>query len=168
MKNIDKILLQAKKIKLLALDVDGVLTDGKIYFADNGSEAKCFFTRDGVGIKLLLKNNIEVAIITGRYSKAVEYRMNDLGVKYVFQGQDNKTEALESLKQTLKLKNEQIAFMGDDLPDVPVMKKVGFSIAVADAHDLAKKVADYITLELGGLGAVREVCDLILKAKKLQ
>jgi 3-deoxy-D-manno-octulosonate 8-phosphate phosphatase (KDO 8-P phosphatase) len=167
MKNFKQILSKAAKIKLLALDVDGVLTDGKIYLSDNGSESKCFCTRDGIGLKMLLKNGIEVAIITGRYSKALEHRMNQLGVKYVFQNQEDKTIAFAAIKKSLKLKNEQVAYIGDDSPDIPVLQEVGLSITVFDAHESVYKEVDYITTQAGGVGAVREVCDLILTAKKL-
>lgn len=164
----NSLLSKASKIKLLILDVDGVLTDGKIYFADDGSEMKSFFSRDGVGIKLLLKAGIDVGIITGRSSKALEYRMNGLGVRHIFQNQEHKMPAFITLRDSLGLSNEQIAYVGDDSPDMPVMREVGLSIAVHDAHDEVRGEADYVTTLSGGIGAVREVCDLILKARTFE
>ena len=124
---------RAAKIKLLILDVDGVLTDGKIYLDDTGRETKGFNSKDGVGIKNLLKTGVKIAVISGRESAAVNHRMNPLGVKDIYQNQADKTVAFNALKRTYNLTNEQIAYVGDDLPDLTVMREIGLSIAVADA-----------------------------------
>lgn len=158
------IIQKAQKIRLLILDVDGVLTDGRIYIDDDGTEFKAFHTQDGVGIKMLLETGIEIAVISGRQSSAVDHRMRSLGVKYVVQGQSDKLLSYQELKTTLLLKDEEVAYIGDDLPDLLVMQMVGFNIAVADAHESIKKNAHYVTKLPGGKGAVREICDLIIKA----
>lgn len=155
--------LKKLKIKLLILDVDGVLTDGKLYFSDNGVETKSFHIQDGVGLKLLLKNKIEIAIISGRKSQATLKRMRELGIKHVYLGIADKSQPFMQLKKKLRLNNEDIAAMGDDLPDLTLMHQVGFKIAVADAAPAVRKIADYITKNMGGNGAVREACELILK-----
>lgn len=160
---------RAARIKLAIFDVDGVLTDGQLYFDDNGFEYKGFHSRDGLGISLLLKNGIEVAVISGRSSKSVARRMADLGVNLVFQGQHNKLEAFDELCRRLRLEPEQIAHVGDDLPDLPIMRRVGLAIAVADAHASIVPFAHWQTKSEGGRGAAREVCDLVLGAQdKLQ
>ena len=152
-------------IKLLILDVDGVLTDGKIYFSDNGMETKSFDVRDGIGLKLLLNNKIEVAIISGRKSKATANRMRDLGIKHVYLGISDKILPFNKLKKKLNLKNENVAYIGDDIPDLSIMQTVGFSIAVADATPKVLAIADYITKAKGGNGAVREACEIIISSK---
>ena len=156
---------KAKIIRLVSFDVDGVLTDGRLFFDAQGEETKGFHARDGLGIKLLRQSGVEVAVISGRRSSAVERRMAALDISLVYQGQDNKLIALEQLCQTLNLQHEQIAHVGDDVLDVPVMKRVGLSIAVHDAHERAKQCADWCTCLPGGYGAAREVCDLIMKAQ---
>jgi 3-deoxy-D-manno-octulosonate 8-phosphate phosphatase (KDO 8-P phosphatase) len=156
--------LKNLNIKLLILDVDGVLTDGKIYYSDDGLETKSFHVRDGIGLKLLLKNQIEIAIISGRKSQATTNRMRDLGIKHVYLGTQDKIKPFNQLKKKLHLKNENIAYMGDDLPDLPIMQQVGFSIAVADAISEVRALADHTTKLKGGKGAVREACELILAA----
>ena len=152
-------------IKLLILDVDGVLTDGKIYFSDNGMETKSFDVRDGIGLKLLLNNKIEVAIISGRKSKATAKRVHELGIKHVYLGISDKILPFNKLKKKLNLKNENVAYMGDDIPDLSIMQTVGFSIAVADATPKILAIADYITKAKGGNGAVREACEIIISSK---
>ena len=151
-------------IKLFILDVDGVLTDGKIYLADNGIETKCFNVRDGLGLKMLLNNSIEVAVISGRKSKATKKRLLELGIKHLYFGASDKIPPFNRIKNQLKLNNAEIAYIGDDLPDLPVMQQVGFKIAVADATPKLLELADYITKNKGGDGAVREACELILNA----
>lgn len=163
---LDNNYLKAKKIKLLICDVDGVLTDGGLYFNDKGEEMKRFNSLDGHGLKMLQSSGIEVAIITARESELTTHRMKNLGIKQIFQGQADKTKALEILKKELNLENEQIAYVGDDVIDLPVMSKIGLSIAVANAHDEVKNYANFITKKTGGNGAVREVCDYLLKAQK--
>lgn len=156
-------------IRLLILDVDGVLTDGRIYVDTTHENIKAFHVRDGLGIKLLQKAGIEVAIITGKASEMVRVRAETLGIKRVFQGQENKLIAFAELLETLEISPQQVAYIGDDLPDIAVMSKVGFSAAVSDAHPSAIMQAHYRSQFPGGAGAVREICDLILEAQeKLQ
>lgn len=161
----EQIIKKAEKIQLLICDVDGVMSDGLIYMGNNGEELKAFNVRDGYGIRCLLTSGIEVAIITGRQSKLLEDRAKTLGITYLYQGQHNKLLAYQQLLDTLNLKPEQTAYIGDDLIDLPVMEKVGLSVAVADAHPLLTPRADYVTRIMGGRGAVRELCDLILLAQ---
>ncbi|ATM98477.1 3-deoxy-manno-octulosonate-8-phosphatase KdsC [Proteus sp. GOKU] len=161
----EQIIKKAEKIQLLICDVDGVMSDGLIYMGNNGEELKAFNVRDGYGIRCLLTSGIEVAIITGRQSKLLEDRAKTLGITYLYQGQHNKLLAYQQLLDTLNLKPEQTAYIGDDLIDLPVMEKVGLSVAVADAHPLLTPRANYVTRIAGGRGAVRELCDLILLAQ---
>ncbi|MEI8055290.1 MAG: HAD hydrolase family protein [bacterium] len=154
--------LKHLNIKLLILDVDGVLTNGKIYISDNGMETKKFNVQDGLGLKLLLNNAIDIAVISGRKSNATKIRMRELGIKYAYFGVTDKTKVFELLKKKLRLKNKNIACIGDDLPDLPIMQQAGFSIAVANAVPEVHKAANYTTKNKGGNGAVREVCDMIL------
>jgi len=151
-----------KKIKLLILDVDGILTKGDIVYDHNGDEIKFFNVHDGFAIVLFQKAGYKTAIITARYSKAVEARARDLGVAHIYQNAHPKTEAYTQLMQELKLKDEQACFVGDDLPDLGVLKKVGFAITVPNG---VKEVADHVTKNFGGYGAVREVVELILKTQ---
>lgn len=160
-----RLIEQLKKIKLLILDVDGVLTDGKLLFDHQGYEFKAFHARDGHGIKMLQQTGIEIAIISGRYSPIVSLRMDELDVTLVYQGQKNKRAALEDIMGKLSLSPEQIAYVGDDVIDLPVMMRVGFAVAVADANSAVKACADWCTNLNGGFGAVREVCDLIMQAQ---
>ena len=155
----------AKAIKLLILDVDGVLTDGGIYFDDNGDEFKRFNALDGHGIKMLLDAGVEVAIISARSSKPVVHRMQALGVKHYYQGQSNKVVAYKELLEKLDLNAHQVAYVGDDVIDLPVMSKVTLPIAVANAHPFVKEHAVLVTQNSGGNGAVREVCDFLLTAQ---
>lgn len=159
------VLQKAAKIKLLICDVDGVMSDGLIYMGNNGEEFKAFNVRDGYGIRCLLTSDIEVAIITGRKAKLLEDRAKTLGITYLYQGQSDKLLAYHELLDTLTLTGEEIAYIGDDLIDWPVMAKVGLSVAVADAHPILLPKADYVTRISGGKGAVRELCDLILLAQ---
>jgi 3-deoxy-D-manno-octulosonate 8-phosphate phosphatase (KDO 8-P phosphatase) len=152
-----------KKIKLLLLDVDGVLTDGSIILGPPDLEYKIFNIRDGLGIKLAQAGDIEVGIITGRISEAVRKRALELDIKILYQGQSNKIEAYQKIKQQLDLKDEQIAYIGDDLPDLAILKQAGFGCTVSDACDEIKKEVDFVTKRNGGKGAVRETIELILK-----
>jgi len=154
-----------KKIKLLILDVDGVMTDGSIMMDDEGRESKSFNVLDGHGLKMLQRYGIKVAILTGRRSKVVEYRAKDLGIEDVYQGALNKKEVFEKILLKNKLSADEVAFLGDDIVDIPVLKRVGFSAAVADAVDIVKKSVNYVTKKVGGHGAVREVCEMILQAQ---
>lgn len=160
-----QMLERAKKIRLLILDVDGVLSDGLIYMGNNGEELKAFNVRDGYGIRCALTSGIDVAIITGRKAKLVEDRCATLGITHLYQGQSDKLLAYRELLEKLALSPDQVAYVGDDLIDWPVMAEIGLSVAVADAHPLLIPRADYITRINGGRGAVREVCDLLLLAQ---
>jgi 3-deoxy-D-manno-octulosonate 8-phosphate phosphatase (KDO 8-P phosphatase) len=157
----------ASRVRLLILDVDGVLTDGGLQFDNRGEEYKTFNSLDGQGIRMLLDSAIEVAIITGRKSEIVGHRMNDLGVKHIYQGSRDKLAAFESLLQVTGLEPAQVAYVGDDLPDLPIMQRVGFAIAVNNAHTFVKQNCDWVTTLTGGRGAVREVTDFILQAQSL-
>lgn len=152
-------------IRLLICDVDGVLSDGMIYLGNQGEEYKSFCTKDGFGIKALLNAGIQVAVITGRDSRIVSERMASLGVRHVYQGQGDKSHSYKALLDTLKLKPVQVAYVGDDVVDLAVMRDCGLGIAVLDAHPLVLQQADYVTRIRGGHGAVREVCDLILASR---
>ncbi|MEL6114424.1 3-deoxy-manno-octulosonate-8-phosphatase KdsC [Photobacterium sp. SP02] len=155
----------AKDIRLLICDVDGVFSDGRIYMGNNGEELKTFHTRDGYGIKSLMAGGVEVAIITGRRSQIVENRMSALGIRHIYQGQDNKLAAYQDIVDKLGIAAEHTAYIGDDLIDWPVMAEVGLSVCVADGHPLLSQRASLTTRTKGGYGAVREVCDLILEAR---
>lgn len=152
-------------VELVAFDVDGVFTDGRLYFSDAGSETKTFHTHDGFGIRRLLAAGVAVAVISGRSSSAVERRMQELGVDHVIQGCRDKVAALDALCESLGLQPRQCAFVGDDVPDLPLLRHVGTSIAVANAVDAVRSECDYQTTAPGGFGAVREVCELVLAAK---
>ncbi len=153
---------RAQKIKLLICDIDGVFSDGRIYLGNQGEELKAFNTKDGFGIKALINSGFEVAVITGRHSQIVQQRMTSLTVPHIYQGQENKLQAYHQLKDKLQLSDEQIAYIGDDGPDLPVMELVGFAVAVNDAHPLIKRVSHYTTMLPGGFGAVRELTDLLM------
>lgn len=156
---------RAARIKLLLLDVDGVLTDGKLYFGNNGEEFKAFSTLDGHGIKLLQKSGVKVGIITGRTSNLVARRANDLGINILVQGREDKWDALQEILQEHPLQLNEIAFMGDDWPDLSVMTCVGLALAVANAHTSVAARAHWQSRERGGDGAVRAACDLIMQAQ---
>lgn len=156
---------KAKKIRLVIFDVDGVLTDGRLYFTPDGGEMKCFHVHDGLGIKHLLKNNIQVAIISGRKTPQVEKRMQELGVSFIYQNVEDKEPVYKALLEQLNLNDEQVAYVGDDLLDVALIERVGLGISVPNGHDSAKSIADWITNTAGGFGAAREICDFILKAQ---
>jgi 3-deoxy-D-manno-octulosonate 8-phosphate phosphatase (KDO 8-P phosphatase) len=151
------------KIKLLLLDVDGVLTDGRIIYDNNGSETKAFDVKDGQGIKLLQRAGIQVGIITGRQSGVVTRRAAELGIELVYQDAKDKCLPFMEILEKLAMTPEEVAYVGDDIVDLPVMRRVGFAVAVADAMDDVKPFAHMITKRPGGRGAVREVCDLLLK-----
>lgn len=156
----------AQKIKLVVFDVDGVMTDGKLYYSSKGEELKVFHVHDGHGIKALLNAGIEVAIISSRNSKMVEKRFTELGVRFIYQGQADKTEAFNFLLASLKLEPTQVCYVGDDEPDLAFIQQVGLGIAVANAVPIVKQHAHYQTQLKGGHGAVREVCELILAQQK--
>ncbi|GAA6186065.1 MULTISPECIES: 3-deoxy-manno-octulosonate-8-phosphatase KdsC [Alteromonadaceae] len=152
------------KIKLLVCDVDGIFSDGSIFMGNNGEELKAFHTLDGYGVKSMLEIGIDVAIVTGRQSAIVENRMSALGVSLIIQGVEDKKTAVHKLKTGLNLKKENIASMGDDMPDVGMFEQSSVSISVPNGHPYVKSVAEYVTKTTGGAGAVREICDLILFA----
>ena len=158
---------QLAHIKLLLLDVDGVLTDGGITYSDSGDQIKTFHSRDGFGIRLLMDSGIKVGIITGRKSKALDYRCENLGISLLFDGIKDKLNAFDKIISQTGIMPEQIAFVGDDLMDLPVMKRVGVSFCVSDACQDVKNHSDIITKQKAGHGAVREICESILKAKGL-
>lgn len=155
------------KIKLLLLDVDGVMTDGRIIYSNDGDETKAFDVKDGHGLKLLQRAGIRVGIITGRQSKVVSRRAEELGVEILYQGVKDKTHPFREILERYSLAPEEVAYVGDDVVDLPVMKQVGFSATVADAVEDIKPYVDLVTVRLGGRGAVREVCDHILKSTGL-
>jgi 3-deoxy-D-manno-octulosonate 8-phosphate phosphatase (KDO 8-P phosphatase) len=152
-----------EKVCLLLLDVDGVLTDGRITYDDQGRETKSFDVKDGHGIKLLMRAGIKVGIITGRRSPIVEHRAQELGISIVYQGALDKRVPYEAILAEQGLTDEQVAYVGDDLIDLPILHRVGFSAAVADAVDEVKAAVHYVARRRGGRGAVREICDHILK-----
>lgn len=151
-------------IRLVAFDIDGVFTDGRIYLSDDGVESKAFCTQDGYGIRRMLKAGVHVAVISGRKSRAAENRMRELGVTNVILGCTDKVSAFDQLRKTLHVEWSQSAYAGDDIPDLPLLRKVGFSIAVANSVGDLRRECDYTTAAAGGHGAVREICELILGA----
>ncbi len=162
-----QLLAAAEKIKLLVLDVDGVLTDGSIILDDQGNELKAFHVRDGHGIKMVMRAGIQVALITGRKSEVVRRRALELGITDVFQKCLDKKQAYDRLAKKYALEDAEIAYIGDDVIDIPVLRKSGFPVAVADADETTKRFALFVTKKGGGKGAVREFCDFLLKAKGL-
>lgn len=159
------LLEKAKKIQCLICDMDGVLTDGLLYIDNHANELKAFNIQDGLGLKLLMSACIEVAIITGSKNDVIEHRMKQLDIRHYFKGKINKQAAFQELKTRLNLDNDAFAYIGDDLPDLPIMKQVGLSVAVSNAVHQVKEMATWTTERHGGRGGVREVCDLILTAQ---
>lgn len=156
---------KARQVKLVIFDVDGVLTDGALFIGDDGQEYKAFHSRDGHGMKMLMRTGVELAIITGRTSDVVRHRISDLGIKHIYQGQHDKRIAFASLLKDLALSPEQVAYVGDDVVDLPVMAKVGLAVAVQDAHPFVVQHAHWQTPHGGGRGAGRDVCELIMDAQ---
>ncbi len=159
------ILDRAAKVKLAIFDVDGVLTDGKLWYAADGSELKAFCSLDGAGMKRLMANDVEIGVITARRSHVVSVRTAELGIVHVYQGQDQKLDCYEHLISALKLTPDQVCYTGDDIVDLPVMLRVGLSVAPANAHPSVRDRAHWRTRLRGGEGAAREVCDLLLAAQ---
>jgi 3-deoxy-D-manno-octulosonate 8-phosphate phosphatase (KDO 8-P phosphatase) len=155
-------------IRLVAFDIDGVFTDGRFYLSDDGSETKAFHTQDGYGVRRLLDAGVEVAVISGRSSPAVEHRMAELKVRHVVLGCKNKVAAFDELIGALGIDAADCAFVGDDIPDLALLEHVGLSIAVANAVQTVQERCDYVTLRPGGFGAVREVCDLVAASRSDQ
>lgn len=163
------IIEKAKSTELVIFDVDGVLTDGSLFLGDDGQEYKAFHSRDGHGMVMLMQSGVKIAIITGRSSDVVRIRMESLGIEHVFQGHRDKLPPYLDLKVQLGIDDEHIAYVGDDVVDLPIMRRVGLAIAVQDAHPLVKQHAHWQTPHGGGRGAARDVCELIMEAQgKLQ
>lgn len=158
---------KAKAIRCVIFDVDGVLTDRKIYFSDTGDTLRAFNAFDGLSIKKLLQCNIEVAVITSRRSSGVEKRLQELGIRHFYQGSEEKRIAYEKIRTELNLNDQQIAYVGDDWIDLPLIRQAGLGILVADAEEKLVAYADWQTQKKGGEGAAREICDLILMAQGL-
>jgi 3-deoxy-D-manno-octulosonate 8-phosphate phosphatase (KDO 8-P phosphatase) len=156
---------RAARIRLVVFDVDGVLSDGSLYFSDDGTEIKAFNSKDGHGIKMLKSSGVDVAVITGRSSPLVTRRMQALGIEHVFQGHEDKLPVFEKLLESLDLDAEQAAYVGDDVVDLPVMRRVGLAVSVADAHPLVLEHAHWCTRNPGGNGAAREVCEQVMAAQ---
>lgn len=161
----DALLDKARRIRLIALDVDGIMSDGRLYFSAAGDELKAFNILDGLGLKQLMAAGITVAVITGRRSPLTEKRMRDLGIPHLMQGREDKKVALQELVGTMDITADAIAYMGDDLPDLPALRFAGLGITVPNGYWLVRHHADYCTQAYGGAGAVREACDLILAAQ---
>ena len=159
------LLSRAKLIRLMAFDVDGVMTDGGLYLSDSGEEFKRFNALDGHGLKMLKASGVEVAIITGRTSRCVEARAQNLGITHVYQGVGEKLDAMVKLLNKLELSRDAAAYMGDDVVDLTVMRHVGLSISVPESPQLVREHSDYVTRRNGGHGAVREACELIMSAQ---
>lgn len=159
------VLARAAKIRLVVFDVDGTLTDGRLWYAEDGHETKVFHVHDGLGLKRLMANGVQVAIISARISHPVALRAEELDIAHVYQGQGDKRASLEQLLEALNLAPEQVAFVGDDLPDLPPMRVVGLAVAVANAHPWVAEQSHWRTRLGGGMGAAREVCDMILHAQ---
>lgn len=159
------LLQRGKAIKLAIFDVDGVLTDGRLYFLEDGSEFKTFNTLDGHGIKMLIASGVATAIISGRKTPVVERRAKNLGIEHLYQGREDKLVVLDELLARLGLNYEQVAYLGDDLPDLPVIRRVGLGIAVANAATFVRQHAHGVTQARGGEGAAREFCELIMNAQ---
>jgi 3-deoxy-D-manno-octulosonate 8-phosphate phosphatase (KDO 8-P phosphatase) len=157
-----KIRRKAQRIKLLLLDVDGVLTDGGIVVDDEGEEIKRFDVRDGHGIRLLIRSGIDVGLLTGRSSRVVKHRARDLGIRMVYQKVFNKIDAYQKIKQRKRLTDREVAYVGDDIVDLPILRRVGLSVTVRDAWEGLRDEVDYVTRQKGGRGAVREVVEILL------
>ena len=165
MRPIEECRARAARLKLMAFDVDGVLTDGSLYFTDAGTEIKSFNTRDGQGMRMLQDAGVTLAIITGRDAACVTWRMKNLGIEHVYQGIGHKLTTFHSLLAKVGVQAHEAGFMGDDVIDLQVMAACGFSAAPADCHELNRQRADYLASHPGGRGAVREVCEFILAAQ---
>ena len=156
---------KAKAIRLLILDVDGVLTSGNLVYTKEAIHYKAFYVHDGLGIKLLQKTGVQIGIITTCKSDIIKRRAQDLGVLHIYQGYENKLEPYQELKEKLHLTDAEIAYVGDDLPDLPVIRRVGLGMTVANAPLIMHQQADYVSKASGGLGAVREICEFIMQAQ---
>ncbi|REL25652.1 3-deoxy-manno-octulosonate-8-phosphatase KdsC [Thalassotalea euphylliae] len=158
----ERVMNSASDIKLLVCDVDGVFSDGRIYLGNQGEELKAFHTKDGYGVKALIASGVTVAIITGRNSRIVNDRMKALNISHIIQGKEDKLPEMQALMSELSISAEQVAYIGDDMADLPCIEYAALGVAVKDAHPAVLAKADYCTYTLGGFGAVRELCDLIM------
>lgn len=156
---------RAKKIRCLFLDIDGVMTDCKLYLAADGSELKAVNVKDGLGMKLLMKHGVEVAVISGRPSEAMQKRLEFLGIRHIYLNTEDKLPAYEAVQKKLGVSDAECAHMGDDTPDLPLFRRVGLSLTVADGHPRILELADWQSRHTGGNGAIREAADLILDAQ---
>lgn len=156
---------RARQLQLLVLDIDGVMTDGRLHYGPEGESLKVFHVRDGHGLKQLARTGVQLGIITGRESSMVARRARDLGIDHLIQGREDKGTALANLAAELGLSAGEVGYMGDDEPDVPALEWAGLAFSVADAHEVARSAADRVTALGGGAGAVREICDLIRAAR---
>lgn len=156
---------RARTIRLVIFDVDGVFTDGRLFYSPEGEEIKVFHVRDGVGVKALARAGIEMAVISGRASDAVTLRMSELGIPRVFQGDHDKLPLFDNILADLGITADQTAFLGDDLPDLPVMARVGLAACPADAHDKVREACHWVGRKRGGRGAVREFCDFLIDSR---
>lgn len=156
---------KAKSIKLLILDIDGVLTNGLLYYGGSGIEMKGFHIHDGLGIKLLQKTGVTIGIISGKKAESIERRIKDLNIQHAYFGQEEKLPAYEDIKKKLQLSDHEIAYLGDDLPDLPLLRRVGLAMTVPEAPELVRQYVHLITKKKGGKGAVREACEFIMKAQ---
>lgn len=163
--NPESLLKTASNIKLLLLDVDGVLTDGRLYFSNTGEESKAFHSLDGQGIKMLMSTGVGVGIITGRNSKLLEKRAADLGIELLYQGREDKLNVLNEICDNTEIESQTICYAGDDLPDLPVLRTVGLSFSVPGGHSSIRAAVDAVTDTPGGEGAVREITDYLLQAQ---
>lgn len=161
----DDVRARARRVRLLGLDVDGTLSDGRLWYAADGRELKAFSVLDGLGMKLLREHGVEVALITARDTPIVQARARELGLRHVYQGARDKLASLEHLCQALSIELAQVAFMGDDLPDLPAMRAAGLAVAPSNAHPWVRERVHWCTRSGGGEGAVRELCDAILVAQ---
>jgi 3-deoxy-D-manno-octulosonate 8-phosphate phosphatase (KDO 8-P phosphatase) len=165
MSNAMNVMDRASRVRVAAFDVDGILTDGRLYYTDSGEEIKAFHVQDGHGIKMLSESGITVAIITSRTSRVVENRARDLGIGFLFQGVANKLDTLHDLLRRLQIDMQEASYMGDDLIDLPVLRRCGFAASVPDAPAVVRKHAHYVTRAAGGCGAVREFAELVMQAQ---
>ncbi|QNK00272.1 KdsC family phosphatase [Dyella telluris] len=159
------VLARAAKIRLVVFDVDGTLTDGRLWYAEDGHETKVFHVHDGLGLKRVMANGVQVAIMSARISHPVALRAEELDIAHVYQGQGDKRASLQQLMEALTLAPDEVAFVGDDLPDLPAMRIAGLAVAVANAHPWVAEQAHWQTRLAGGHGAAREVCDMLLQAQ---
>ncbi|MFW2439691.1 MAG: 3-deoxy-manno-octulosonate-8-phosphatase KdsC [Arenicellales bacterium] len=161
----EEVIKRARKIRLLLFDVDGVLTDGRLYFSDNGDEGKSFHSRDGLGINLLQQTGVAVGIITARESSLVAHRARDINIQHLYQGRKEKFPAYEEVCKKLELSPNEVSFVGDDVVDLPIMLDVGLAVTVPQGHNLVKQHAHWTTRNEGGAGAARDVCELLMYAQ---